>query len=236
MNLTSVLRIARRELKGYFVSPIAYIVIVIFLIVIGWFFFSPFFLLGRADLREFFSLLPITLVFFIPAITMRSYAEEFGSGSFEIISTLPVSGDEILIGKFLSTFAFVLFMLLPTISYPLWIATVGTLDWGPVIGGYIGAALLSAAYCSIGLFASSLTKNQIVAFFAATAACFVLYIIDKVLFLVPALLTGFLQFLSADYHFRNIAKGVLDTRDVVYFLSVIAIALIATRFATEERR
>jgi ABC-2 type transport system permease protein len=236
MNAATVFRIARRELKGYFVSPVAYIVIVIFLIVTGWFFFSPFFLLGRADLREFFSLLPITLVFFIPAITMRSYAEEFGTGSYEILNTLPVTGVEILLGKYLSALCFLLVMLVPTLSYPLWISAIGALDWGPVVGGYIGVVLLAGAYCSIGLLASSLTKNQIVAFIAATAACFLLYIVDKVLFLVPTAFTGILQFLSADYHFRNIAKGVLDSRDIIYFLSVIVVALFATQFSTEKRQ
>ena len=236
MSLQTLWFIVRKEFKSYFVSPIAYIVIVIFLIVTGWFFFSPFFLVGRADLRDFFSLLPITLVFFIPAITMRSYAEEFGTGSYEILYTLPVTGPEILIGKFAAALGFVVVMLAPTISYPLWISSIGSLDPGPVVGGYIGAVLLAGAYCSIGLFTSSLTRNQIVAFIAATAICFFFYIVDKVLFLMPTFVAGILQFLSADFHFKNIAKGVVDTRDVIYFLSVMGVALFATRFTTEERQ
>jgi ABC-2 type transport system permease protein len=236
MNFSNMFRIARRELRSYFVSPIAYIVIVIFLIVTGWFFFSPFFLIGRADIRDFLSLLPILLVFFVPAITMRSYAEEFGSGSYEIISTLPVTELDILLGKFLSAFAFVMLMLAPTLSYPLWISGLGELDWGPVLGGYLGAILLSGTYAAIGLFTSSLTRNQIVSFIAGTALCFLLYIVDKMLFLVPSFLAGLFQYLGADYHFRNIAKGIIDTRDIVYFVSVIVVALYATRLATEERR
>ena len=236
MNLATLLVIIKKELKSYFVSPIAYIVIVIFLIVTGWFFFSSFFLLARADLRNFFSLLPITLVFFVPAITMRTYAEEFGSGSYELVYTLPVTGRIILFGKFIASSIFVIVMLVTTVSYPIWIRSVGEIDWGPVVGGYFGAILLSATYCAVGLFTSSLTKNQIVAFISATAICFFLYIIDKTLFLLPKFATGVLQYLSADYHFRNIAKGVLDTRDIVYFVSAIAVALFATHLATEERQ
>lgn len=236
MKLSTVFRISGREIKSYFVSPVAYIVIVVFLIVTGWFFFSTFFLLGRADLRDFFSMLPITLVFFIPAITMRSYAEEFGSGSYEMLATLPVTGLEILIGKFFAALAFSLLMLLPTISYPIWISTVGNLDWGPVVGGYLGSILLAGTYSAVGIFTSSLTRNQIVAFIGATALCFLLYILDKVLFLVPSFLAGLFQFLSADYHFRNISRGVVDTRDLVYFLSVMVVALFATRVATDQRQ
>ncbi len=236
MSFTRLLYIVKKEFTSYFASPIAYIVIVIFLIVTGWFFFSSFFLFGRADLRDFFSLLPITLVFFIPAITMRSYAEEFGTGSYEILYTLPVTGLDILLAKFTAALGFVVVMLLPTISYPLWISSLGDLDWGPVLGGYLGAVLLASAYCSVGMLTSSFTKNQIVAFIAATAICFFLYVIDKVLFLMPTFAAGFLQFLSADYHFRNIAKGIIDTRDIIYFLSATVVALFATRIATEERQ
>ncbi len=236
MNIATTLQIIRKELKSYFVSPIAYIVIVIFLIVTGWFFFSTFFLIGRADLRDFFSLLPITLVFFVPAITMRTFAEEFNTGSYEILNTLPVTGLDILIGKFAAALLFVLIMLVPTISYPLFITNLGNLDWGPIVGGYIGAILLAGAYTSIGIFTSSLTRNQIVAFIAATAICFVLYIIDRMIFLLPAFMAGFVQFVSASYHFENIAQGIVDSRDIVYFLSVIVLAVYATHLATEERQ
>jgi len=236
MNLATSFLIARKELRSYFFSPVAYIVIVIFLIVTGWFFFSPFFLLGRADLRGFFSLLPIILVFFVPAITMRTYSEEFGSGSYEILYTLPVTTVDILVGKYVASLVFMLLMIAPTISYPLWISSIGVLDWGPVFGGYIGVVLLTGGYCAVGLFTSSLTKNQIVAFISATTICFFLYFIDKVLFLVPSFLAGFLQFLSADFHFRNVAKGVIDSRDVIYFFSLTAVALLGTRAVAADRQ
>jgi ABC-2 type transport system permease protein len=236
MSWTSFYNMLKRELKTFFVSPIAYIVIVIFLIVSGWFYFSPFFLIGRADLRDFFSLLPILLVFFIPAITMRLFSEEYSTGSFEIANTLPVSSLDILLSKFFASYIFILVMLVPTIAYPLSISGLGQLDWGPVIGGYVGTLLLAALYSSVGILVSSLTRNQIVAFIGATAICFFFYIIDKVVFLLPSFLTDFLEFLGADYHFQNFSKGLVDSRDVVYFLSISVIALFATHLAIQEKQ
>jgi ABC-2 type transport system permease protein len=226
----------KRELRTFFVSPIAYIVTVIFLIVTGWFFFSTFFLAGRVDLRDFFSLLPLVLVFFIPAITMRLYSEEYTTGSIEIVSTLPVSRLAILASKFLAAFLFVIMMLAVTIAYPISISGLGSLDWGPVVGGYLGAILLAALYTAIGIFTSSLTKNKIVAFIAATAICFFFYIIDKIVFLLPTFLADLLEFLGADYHFNNFEKGLIDLRDVIYFLSLATVALFGTYVATRERQ
>ena len=164
MSGRSVVYILKREFKSYFLSPIAYIVISLFLIVTGWFFFSVFFIAGRADLRDFFSMLPLVLSFAIPAITMRCFAEELRSGSFEILLTLPVTQLEILLGKYVAALGFVVLMLVPTLSYAIFISLLGELDWGPVLGGYIGSVLLAGSYCAVGLLASSLTKNQIIAF------------------------------------------------------------------------
>ncbi len=236
MAITSFSNMLKRELKTYFVSPIAYIVTVIYLIVTGWFFFSTFFLSGRLDLRDFFSLLPIVLVFFVPAITMRLYSEEYTIGSIEIITTLPVTRLSILASKYLAALIFVLSMLALTIAYPISISGLGPLDWGPVVGGYLGAVLLAALYTSIGVFTSSLTKNQIVAFIGATAICFFFYIIDKIVFLLPAFLADLLQFLGADYHFGNFEKGLIDLRDVVYFLSLATVALFGTYIVSRERQ
>ena len=166
------LHILSKELKDYFISPIAYIVISIFLVVTGWFFFSTFFLYNQAELRNFFTLLPITFAFVIPAVTMRLFSEEFNVGSYEILLTLPVSFKDIILGKFLAAVLFMAAALLPTLSYPICVSTLGELDWGPVMGGYMGAILLAAAYAAIGLFASSLTRNQIVAFIVGTVICF----------------------------------------------------------------
>ncbi len=235
MSGKSLTYIFKREFKSFFLSPIAYIVIAIFLVVTGWFFFSGFFLNGRADLRSFFSMLPIVLCFVVPSITMRLFAEELRSGSYELLTTLPVTMGEVLIGKYLAALAFIIIMMLPTVSYAIFISFLGDMDWGPVVGGYVGAVLLAAAYTALGIFASALTKNQIIAFIIGLSLCFLLFIIDKVLFFAPAFMVGVLQFLGSDYHFRNIERGILDSRDIIYFLSVCFVALYVTHRVTQEK-
>ncbi len=234
--MNKIIAIARKELRDYFLSPIAYIIIAIFLLVSGWFFFSAFFVLDQASMRDFFTLLPVTFSFIIPALTMRSFSEEFNLGSYEILITLPVETRQIVVGKFLGTVVFLVLMLLPTLFYPFSINLVGDLDWGPVIGGYIGAILLGACFASIGIFASSLSKNQITAFIIGTLMCLVLAILDKMLFFLPERLVSFANYIAADYHFQNFAKGVVDTRDVIYFLSSIFLFLYVTDISLQSKR
>jgi len=236
MSARASIRIMRRELAFYFTSPIAYIVIVVFLIATGWAFFSVFFLNGRADLRDFFALLPLILAVVIPAVTMRLFSEEFSSGSYEILLTLPASTVDILAGKFLAALGFAMLMLVPTLSYPLFVASLGELDWGPVVGGYLGTVFLIGLLCAVGLFASAMTKNQIVAFIIGAALCLVLTQVHRILFLLPVFLTGLVQFLGASTHFANIGKGVLDSRDLLYFLSLSFLALYATNIVIEGKR
>lgn len=227
--------IFRKEFGTYFVSPIAYIVISIFLVVTGWFFFSVFFLFNQASLRNFFSLLPITFSFVIPAITMRLFSEELNVGSYETLLTLPVTFWDVVLGKFLASVVFVAAMLVPTFAYPFTVSILGQLDWGPVVGGYLGAILLGGAFSAVGLFASSLTRNQIIAFITGMAICFTLALIDKMLFFLPASLLNVFEYLGADFHFQNIAKGIIDSRDILYFLSLTFLGLYATHLALEAR-
>jgi len=234
--MTHAAQLFRKEFRGYFASPIAYIVISIFLILTGWFFFSTFFLYNQAGLRNFFSLLPVTFSFIIPAVTMRLFSEELNTGSYELLLTMPVSMLDIIAGKFLAALAFVAIMLLPTLSYGIFISLLGDLDWGPMIGGYVGALLLGAAFSSIGLFASSLTRNQIIAFIIAMSTCFTLTLIDKMLFFLPEFALNVFQFLGADYHFQNISRGILDSRDILYFLSVCFVMLYSTHLVIEEKK
>ncbi len=233
--MKQVIYIFEKESRIYFVSPIAYIVISIFLLITGWFFFMTFFLYNQADLRNFFVLLPITFSFVVPAITMRLFSEELNVGSYEILLTMPVTFRQVVLGKYLASVAFVAAMLIPTLAYPVTVAFLGELDWGPVLGGYVGAVLLGAAFSAIGLFASSLTRNQIIAFITGMAICFSLTLIDKMLFFLPQILLEVLQYLGADYHFRNISKGILDSRDIFYFLSVSFIGLYGTHLALQEK-
>ncbi len=236
MNIKDSITIMKKELSGYFITPIAYIVISVFLVITGWFFFSTFFLYGQAELRGFFQLLPLMLAFVVPAVTMRLFSEEKNTGSFEMLMTLPVSLEDVVIGKLLGGTAFVALMLAPTLVYAVSVALSGSLDPGPVIGGYLGALLLGCAFSAIGVFSSSLTRNQIIAFIIGMSICLVLSLIDKFLFFLPSPLLNVLEYLGADYHFRNISRGIIDSRDILYFLSLIAVAVIGTTKILEERR
>lgn len=233
--MQQAIHILNKEFKDYFVSPIAYIVISIFLLVTGWFFFSSFFLYNQANLRNFFDLLPWTFAFVIPAITMRLFSEEINIGSYEILLTMPVTFLDVILGKLLASVVMVAAMLLPTFSYAVTVAFLGQLDWGPVIGGYLGAILMGAAYAAIGLFASALTRNQIIAFIIGMAICFCLTLIDKMLFLFPTKLVGLINYLGADYHFQNISKGIVDSRDILYFLTVVFVGLYGSYLAMQEK-
>lgn len=234
--MKQALNIFSKEFKSYFVSPIAYIVIAIFLLVTGWFFFSTFFIYKQATLRNFFSLLPYIFSMIIPAVTMRLFSEEMNSGSYEILMTYPVTFSDVIVGKFSAAVAFIAVMLAPTLLYGVTISMVGTLDPGPVIGGYIGAVLLGALFTAVGVFASSLTHNQIIAFIIGMTICFTLTLIDRMLYFLPESLLGFLSYLGANYHFSNIAKGIIDSRDLLYFVSVIFIALYGTNLVLQEKK
>jgi ABC-2 type transport system permease protein len=234
--MRQVWHIFKKEFKSYFVSPIAYIVIDIFLLVTGWFFFTPFFLFNQANLRNFFALLPIVFSFVVPAVTMRLFSEELSVGSYEILLTMPVTILDIVLGKFLASVVFIAAMLMPTVAYPITVSFLGQLDWGPVVGGYMGAVLLGGAFSAIGLFASSLTRNQIIAFIVGMAICFGLTLIDKMLFFLPQSLLGILGYLGADFHFQNVSKGIVDSRDILYFFSVCFVGLYGTHLAMQEKR
>jgi ABC-2 type transport system permease protein len=157
-------------------------------------------------------------------------------GSYEILLTMPVTFMEIILGKFLASLAFMAISLVPTIINAIFIGFLGKMDLGPTVGGYIGAILMGSAFCSIGLLASSLTRNQIVAFIIGLAVCFLFWLFDKIIFLMPSFLVGLFQYLGADFHFKNISRGIIDTRDVIYFITINFIALYATKIVMEEKR
>ncbi len=235
--MEKILTIFKKELKTYFVTPIAYIVISIFLLIMGWLYFSTLFLNGQANMNQFFSLLPITFAFIIPAITMRLFSEELNIGSYEILVTLPVTFRDIILGKFMAAVAFISVMLSPTIIYALTVSFLGNLDWGPVIGGYLGAILLGATFSSIGIFASLLTRNQVIAFIIGMAICFSLTLLtDFILYFIPNAIVGFLQYFSANFHFQNIAKGVINSRDILYFITISFIALYGSHMVMSNRK
>ncbi len=228
--------IMKRELTAYFTGPIAYIVTGLFLVFSGFFFFSVFFLADRAELRQFFTLLPVLFAFFIPALTMRVFSEETRSGSLETLLTLPVSAADVVAGKYLASLIASASMLVPTLLYAATAAVFGDPDPGPLAGGYIGAIFLAAAFCAVGVYASSITKNQIIAFFTAFAVCIVLTMIDNFLVFLPGAFVSAANFLSASAHFESVARGIIDSRDIVYFLSLTAVFIGLTVCSVERRR
>lgn len=226
----------KREIGAFFASPIAYIVGALFLIFSGFLFFNVFFLQGRAEMRQFFQWLPVLFAFFIPALTMRLISEESKSGSLETLITLPVNSTDVIWAKFLSVLIFCVLMLVPTISYVITCAVYGDPDMGSIIAGYLGAIFLIATYCAIGLWASTMTKNQIIAFFVAFTICILLALIDQFLVFLPTGAVSFFEFISAGAHFTSISRGILDSRDIVYFLSVTALFLLFAWQSLEQRR
>ena len=228
--------IMKRELGAYFTGPIAYIVTGLFLLLSGILYFSTFFLQNRAELRVFFNYLPILLSFFIPALTMRLFAEEKRSGSLETLMTLPVTEADVVWGKFAAALISSAAMLAPTLIYIIAVAAFGSPDPGPIVGGYIGALFLCAAFSAIGLFASSVTKNQIIAFFIAFAISVVLSTMDSFLIFLPGSVVNFLAYFSAGAHFSSISRGIIDTRDLLYFVSVTLLFLALTIQTTRNER
>ena len=227
--------IFRKELRSYFNSAVAYVVIVVFLAIVGWFFTSSLFLVNVASMRTMFEVVPVVFLFIIPAVTMRLLSEEKKSGTIELLTTKPLSDTEIVLGKFLAAWALVGLALLPTLLYYITLASLGTIDNGPVIGGYFGLMLMAGVYVSIGLFASSLTDNQVVAFILGFIFVFAIYMLDKVLFYVPEWMTTTIEFLGIDYHLSNIARGVIDSRDIIYFFSMLGFTLLLSVGSLQRR-
>lgn len=228
--------IMKRELKSYFSGPIGYIITALFLVINGLLFFAAFFLQNRADLRNFFSMLPILLSFFIPAITMRVLAEEKRIGSIETLMTLPVREIDVVTGKYLAVFIESLVMLAPTLFYVITAEIFGSPDYGPIIGGYAGAIFICAAFAAIGLFSSSITKNQIIAFAVAMAICLALTFVESFLVFLPDGIVKLFSFLSASVHFGSISKGIVDTRDLLYFISLTALFFVCTVRVEQKSR
>jgi ABC-2 type transport system permease protein len=236
MNFANIKYIFRKELKSFFNSPVAYIVIVVYLVILGWFFTSNLFLNNISTLRTVFEMTPFLLLFFGPAITMRLISEEKKSGTLELLITKPVKESEIITGKFLAAWALYFFTLLPTLCYYITVTIIGTLDTGAVIGGYLGLMLVGAVFLAISVFGSSLTENQIVAFIVSLFIVFALFMLDKVLFYLPSSLGTVLEYISIDYHFSNIARGVIDSRDLIYYASAVGFALFMATVVLQKRR
>jgi ABC-2 type transport system permease protein len=234
--MQNAIHIARKELKSYFNSPIAYIILIIFLSISGWLFTSDFFIMGQASLSKLFFSISIIYLIFVPALTMKLISEEKKSGTIELLVTMPLKDSDIIMGKFLSAFSMLLIALLLTVVNLVTVYSVGDPDTGVIFSGYLNVLLLGAAYTAIGIFSSSITDNQIVAFILSFFIVFVLFIIGKVLIFFPPSIGGFLEYLSVDYHFNNMVRGVIDTRNILYYLSIIFVTLFGAIQSLERRK
>ncbi|MDZ7766130.1 MAG: ABC transporter permease subunit [Melioribacteraceae bacterium] len=237
--MKSVWIIAQRELRSFFDSLIAYIMIVVFLGLSGfftWLFGSDIFLIGQATLQPFFSVAYWTLFFFIPALTMKMLAEEKRSGTLELLLTKPVSDWQVLLGKFTAALLLIVIALVLTIPYYITVWAIGPIDHGAVWCGYLGMILMSMAYIGIGLFASSITNNQIVAFLTALfIGLFFLIIFDVLANNFSGWLSQLFYFLSISTHYESISRGVVDSKDVIYFLSIAFLGLTLAESVLSKR-
>lgn len=230
--------ILKKEFNLFFASPIAYLVIGVFLLLNGlflWVFKDDLNILnaGFADLNSFFLITPWILLFLIPAITMKSFADEMNSGTIETLKTKPITDWQIVMGKFLASLLLIIVALAPTVTYVYTILQlgnpVGNLDIGSTIGSYIGLLLLAATYTSVGLFTSTFSKNQIVAFILGVFITFFLfYGFDAMASLFPNN-SYTVQLLGINEHFKSMSRGVIDTRDIIYFISVTIFFLLLTK-------
>ena len=232
-SLRHIWTIAKRELSGYFASPVAYVVIVIFLLLIGFFTFmlGQFFRVGEASLTfTFFRWHPWLYLFLVPAVGMRLWAEERRQGTLELLLTMPITAWQAIVGKFLASWLFLIIALALTFPVVLTISYLGHPDMGAVFSGYVGSALLAGAYLAVTCFTSALTRNQVISFILSVVICFFLIlcgwepVTDMLVNFSPAL-TKLVASFSVMPHFAGFQKGVIDSRDLLFFLSVIGFAL-----------
>ncbi|NNC69801.1 MAG: gliding motility-associated ABC transporter permease subunit GldF [Flavobacteriaceae bacterium] len=236
-----MLAILKKELISFFASPIGYLVIAVFLLINGlflWVFKGEFNILnaGFADLNAFFYIVPWFFLFLIPSVTMRSFSDEFKLGTIELLKTKPLTDWQIVLGKFLGALVLIILALIPTLIYVFSILKlgnpIGNLDAGSTNGSYIGLLFLASAYIAIGLFTSTLSNNQIVAFIIAVLICFFIYYGFEAL--VDFNLINGIQNLGMKEHFESISRGVLDTRDLIYFISFTLFFLYLTKLKLEK--
>jgi ABC-2 type transport system permease protein len=245
--MKNLLPIAGRQFRSYFNGPVAYVVAVIVTFVVAFMFWMSFFLAGRATASGMFEWIGYAMVIAIPPLTMGLIAEERESGTLEVLMTMPVTDAEVILGKFLGTYGLLAIIIALTLVNPIAVSTLGNMDWGPVVTGYVGSLLLAGAMLAIGLMVSSWTSNQILAFFVS------FFLLAPLLWIVPAVLRFFasgwhgegwfwdtvanvLEFISPQEHLQGMTIGVIDTRDLVYFVSVITFGLLAAFRGLESRR
>lgn len=234
--MRNVLAVAEREIRSYFASPLAYVVIAAFLVMAGFLFGAILDATREASLRGLIQNVSVLFLFLIPAISMRLLAEEQRTGTIEVLLTNPVQEWQIVVGKFLASLVLVLVMLLLTLLYPLFLFLFGNPDRGPIFTGYIGVLLQASAFLAVGLLASSLTQNQIVAAIVAFAFLLVLWLSDSLGQFLGGTVGSIISYLSVINHFGDFPRGVINSKDVVYYLTLVAAGLVLSTLALQARR
>jgi ABC-2 type transport system permease protein len=236
--LSNTLTIAAREFRAYFNGPMGYIVVTMFTLFVGLLFFFLFgtLVLRRATLQPLFTSMSALLPLLCAALSMRSFSEENQRGTIELLITLPVRDSDVVVGKFIGSMGVLLVTLLATVSYPIAMSRMGDLDSGPIIGGYIGILLGGGAYIAIGMVASSYVKDQLTSFIVTVIISYVLYFVDKTLIFLPQGIASTFEYFCTDFHFKSIARGLIDSRNIVYFGSVIAAGLVVATRSLNSRR
>lgn len=239
--MKNILLIMKKELKGYFHSLVAYLVLFTFLSVSAWLFMESFFLIDQASMRDYFSMMPWMFLFFIPALTMRSWAEERKMGTIEYLLTKPISEWELVLGKFLATTFFVCSAIFLSFPVLITVLRLGSPDIGVIIGSYLGILFMAASMIALGLFFSSLCENQIVAFILELLSFFMLIIVGQGFFLfkIPNSmdwLVSFFRHLSLSSHLESISRGVIDSRDILYYFLLILFGLYLNVKSLQSRR
>lgn len=238
-----MLAILKKEINSFFSTPVGYLVIAVFLIANGlflWVFNGDFNILnaGFADLNSFFFLAPWIFIFLIPAITMRTFSDEYNSGTIEILKTKPISDWQIIFGKYLASFILIILTLIPTLMYVYSVYKLGNpegnFDVGSMLGSYIGLLLLAATYTAIGLFSSTFSNNQIVAFIISVCLSFFLFYGFEAASSLFGNSAYSIQQFGINEHYKSISRGVIDTRDVVYFFSIMSAFLLFTKLRLER--
>lgn len=249
------LPVFRKEMRLYFGSPVAYVVFTFFLVISGWFFSQIFLFYSDISMRSFmqpqfgqnlsitdnvmrplFTNMSVVLLFFMPMLTMRLFAEEKRSGTMELLLTYPVRDGEVLAGKFLASAALYALLLGLTLLYPGLVAYFARVEWGPVLTGYLGLLLVGGTFLAVGLLVSSLTENQIVAGFGSFGVLLALWVVGWGAEFAGGTLRTVLQYLSITEHLDGFSRGIIDTKDVVYYASAIALALFLTLRSLESKR
>jgi ABC-type transport system involved in multi-copper enzyme maturation, permease component len=238
--MKNVLAVAKRELKSAFNSPVAYVVLLGFLVFtsVYLYFIRAFFALGQADLSGYFSIMPFVMAFLVPALTMRSWAEERRLGTYELLLTLPFTEGQLVLGKFLASFCLAALAVLLTLPVPICASMLGSFDWGVLFTQYLGVLLEAAAAVAIGEWISSLAKNQVSAFMGTVLVLLALVFVDRVSSFLGSkgILASLLNWFSLSFHFDSFSRGVVDTRDLAYYLSAQVLCLFLSSWGLNRRK